>query len=98
METLIDSGAGGKFIDQNYAKTLTLPLQNLIKPIPALNVDGTLNKKGTIKHHVNLDLDVFGQKPMMHLLVTGLKKTENDFGFSLATETQSYYQLANWNI
>ena len=46
METLIDSGAGGKFIDQNYARTLTLPLQNLIKPIPALNVDGSLNKKG----------------------------------------------------
>ena len=34
METLIDSGAGGKFIDQNYARTLKLLLQNLTKPIP----------------------------------------------------------------
>ena len=25
-ETLINSGAGGKFIDQNYARILTLPL------------------------------------------------------------------------
>ena len=70
----MDSGAGGKFIDQNYARTLTLPLQNLMKPIPALNVDGTLNKKGTIKHYVNLDLDIFGQKQTICLLVTSLGK------------------------
>ena len=50
METLIDSEAGGKFIDQNYARTLKLLLQKLAKPIPALNVDGTLNRKETIKH------------------------------------------------
>ena len=58
---LLDSGAGGEFIDQNYAKTLELPLKNLEKPIPAINIDGTLNKKGTIKHYVNLELEVFGQ-------------------------------------
>ena len=57
-ETLIDSGAGGKFIDQNYTRTSTLLLQNLTKPIPALNIDGTLNKKGTIKHYINLNLDI----------------------------------------
>ena len=33
---LLDSGAGGKFIDQNYAKTLGQPLKNLEKPIPAI--------------------------------------------------------------
>ena len=38
---LLDSGAGGEFIDQNYAKTLGQPLENLEKPIPAINVDGT---------------------------------------------------------
>ena len=45
---LLDSGAGGKFIDQNYAKTRKLSLKTLDKPIPAINIDGTLNKKGTI--------------------------------------------------
>ena len=60
-ETLINSGAGGEFIDQNHARTLKLSLQELTKPISALNVDGTLNKKGTIKHYVSLDLDIFGQ-------------------------------------
>ena len=48
MHALLDSGAGGEFIDQNYAKTLNLPLKTLDKPIPAINVDGTLNKKGLL--------------------------------------------------
>ena len=60
--SLLDSGAGGKFIDQNYAKTLKFPLINLERLIPAINVDGTLNKKGTIKQYINFDLKIFGQK------------------------------------
>ena len=40
-QALLDSGAGGKFIDQNYAKILNQPLETLDKPIPAVNVDGT---------------------------------------------------------
>ena len=58
---LLDSGAGGEFIDQNYTKTLHLPLETLEKPIPAINIDGTLNKKGTIKHYVNLGMEILGQ-------------------------------------
>ena len=71
--SLLDSGAGGEFIDQNYAKTLKLPLLNLEQPIPAINVDGTLNKKGTIKQYVNLNLEIFGLKQIVQLLVTGLE-------------------------
>ena len=73
-QALLDSGSGGEFIDQNYAKTLNLPLENLDKPIPAINVDGTLKKKGTIKHYVNLDLEIFGQPQTVKLLVTRLGK------------------------
>ena len=36
---LIDSGAGGKFIDQNYAKESSFTLENLEKPLMARNVD-----------------------------------------------------------
>ena len=93
-ETLIDSGAGGEFIDQNYARTLTLPLQNLIKPIPALNVDGTLNKKGTIKHYIKLDLDIFGQKQTMCLLVTGLGRQKMILGFPCWTSNTMYVGVA----
>jgi len=41
---LIDSGAGEKFIDQNFARKLGLESQNLEEPITARNVDGTENK------------------------------------------------------
>ena len=42
---LIDSGAGGKFIDQNFAKEEGLETKDLEKPLMVYNVDRTLNKK-----------------------------------------------------
>ena len=45
---LIDSGAGGKFIDQNYAKESGFTLENLEEPLMARNMDGTENKRGKI--------------------------------------------------
>ena len=80
-QALLDSGAGGEFIDQNYTKTLNLPLKTLDKLIPTINVDGTLNKKGTIKHYINLELKILGQSQTIQLLVTGLGKQKNLLGF-----------------
>ncbi|KAF9470734.1 hypothetical protein BDN70DRAFT_762418, partial [Pholiota conissans] len=45
---LLDTGAGGKFIDQNYARKMGFPTRTLEKSVQVRNVDGTLNKKGTI--------------------------------------------------
>ena len=53
---LIDSGAGGKFIDQNYVRKLGVKVQKLEQPLIARNVDGTRNKKGEITSFVNLNL------------------------------------------
>ena len=58
---LIDSGAGGKFIDQNYVRKLGIKAQNLEQPLIAQNVDGTRNKKGEITSFVNLDLIINGR-------------------------------------
>ena len=91
--SLLNSRAGGKFIDQNYAKTLKLPLLNLEKPIPVINVDRTLNKKGTIKHYVNLNLEIFGQKQIIWLLVTRLGKQKMLLGFPWL---QKYNPVINW--
>ena len=41
---LIDSGAGGKFIDQNIARKIRVRIQNLETPMRAWNIDGTENK------------------------------------------------------
>ena len=53
---LIDSGAGGKFIDQNYVRKLGVKVQKLEQPLIARNVNGTRNKKGEITSFVNLNL------------------------------------------
>jgi hypothetical protein len=47
-EPLVDSGAGGIFMDQNYAQKHRFNLTKLEYPITAQNVDGTENKQGTI--------------------------------------------------
>ena len=54
---LLDSGVGGEFIDQNYAKKAGFEIKKLDKPLRALNVDGTKNKRGTITSFVELKAD-----------------------------------------
>jgi hypothetical protein len=42
VKTLIDSGTGGLFIDQNFAKNFDI--NYLDEPVKAYNMDGTENK------------------------------------------------------
>jgi hypothetical protein len=53
VETLIDSGASGLFIDQNFAKNFEI--NYLDEPVKAYNMDGMENKRGTINAYVNLE-------------------------------------------
>jgi len=71
---LLDSGAGGEFINQNYARQKNLEIKTLPRPIAAFNVDGTKNKTGTITKYVNLDLDIGSRTMNTRLLVTRLGK------------------------
>ena len=41
---LINSGAGGKFIDQSFVKKARIRTQNLEAPMKAQNIDRTENK------------------------------------------------------
>ena len=95
---LIDSGAGGEFIDQNYAKKQNLNLNELDKPITAYNVDGTLNKKGTIKYYVDLDLNIYGRKHLTRLYVTGLGKQKVILGFPWLEKHNPIIDWKNGNI
>ena len=78
---LIDSGAGGEFIDQNYARKSSFKFQKLDKPLRALNIDGTKNKKGTITSFVELKAEINKKQMDLHLLVTGLGKQKIILGF-----------------
>jgi Retroviral aspartyl protease len=69
---LVNSGAGGTFMNQNYAWKHGFNLTKLEYPITARNVDGTENKQGTIQYYTNLDLQVNGKTNMEQFLITGL--------------------------
>jgi len=83
---LLDSGAGGKFIDQNYTRKSGFKIQQLEQPLKAFNVDGTENKRGTIKSFVDLDLTIFGKRGNTRLFVTGLGKQKIILGFPWLNE------------
>jgi hypothetical protein len=72
VKTLIDSGAGGLFIDQNFAKNFKI--NYLDEPVKAYNIDGTENKQGTINAYVNLEFKLGDRKCNKHFYVTGLGK------------------------
>jgi hypothetical protein len=59
--TLLDTGAGGKFIDQNFIRNQKIETKKLKYPIEVFNVDGTLHKRGTITKYTWLDLTINGQ-------------------------------------
>ena len=71
---LIDSGAGGKFIDQNFAKKEKLETKDLENPLVVYNVNGTLNKTGTIRKYVDFPMIINGKKTTEWVLVTSLGK------------------------
>ena len=55
-------------------------------PLQAYNVDGTENKRGTIKTYVSLELEINGRKTNTDLLVTGLGKERIILGFPWLNE------------
>ena len=83
---LIDSGAGGKFIDQDFTKESGFKTLKLEEPLRVLNVDGTENKRGTIRDYVELNLEINGRKSLEQLMVTGLGKEQIILGFPWLTD------------
>ena len=51
-EALPDTGAGGKFINQNFVWNQKIKMKDLEHPIKVFDVDGTPNKWGTIMKYM----------------------------------------------
>ena len=81
LEALLDSGAGGLFIDETFVKQNDFTLHELSEPLNAYNVDGTLNKKGTITSYVKADLKIGERIKETRLYVTRLGKQKVILGF-----------------
>ena len=82
VEALLDSGASGKFIDQDYAWKIHAKRKDLERPIQVYNVDGMPNKKGTITQYVELEFEIHERKGKHWLLVTGLGNQQIILGFT----------------
>ncbi|KAF4609745.1 hypothetical protein D9613_011971 [Agrocybe pediades] len=54
VDALLDSGATGLFLDTGFVKYHNLNTRKLPRAIPVYNVDGTLNKSGSIYEEVDL--------------------------------------------
>ena len=63
-DTLIDSGAQGRFLDKKLALKKGIALIKLKMPITPINVDGTENKSGKIEYVTWLNL-YFGNIKMI---------------------------------
>jgi len=81
LEALLDSGAGGLFIDAAYAKENDFTLHDLPEPLNAYNVYRTKNKKGMITSCVEIDLQIGDRIKSTRLYVTGLGKQKVILGF-----------------
>ena len=82
INSFIDSGATGEFIDRHYAKINQLYTWKLSKPILVYNVDGTLNKAGSITEVVDLILRYRNHLEQTLFAVTGLGKQKLILGHS----------------
>ena len=84
-QAMIDCGAGGAFIDQYFAKNFEQ--KELDRPLTAKNVDGTINKKGTIQNYVDLEFKIDLRNFKEQLYVTGLGKQKIILGFPWLQKT-----------
>jgi hypothetical protein len=61
---LLDCGTTGLFINMEYVKWKWLTVQNLARPIPVYNVEGTLNEAGAISGIGDAVLWYMSEKPV----------------------------------
>ena len=77
---LIDSGAGGTFIDKKFTQQNGIALIPIEKPIQAFNMDGMKNNTGTIEHCTWLKIQMGKKKISTRFLVRGLGKEKMILG------------------
>ncbi len=78
---LADTGASGLFIDERYANYMKMERRILDEPLEVYNVDGTLNKKGTITHYTRILLSLGGRSTWEIFYITNLGYQRIILGF-----------------
>jgi hypothetical protein len=82
VNSLVNSGATGNFIDWDYVRTHRLTTRKLSRPVPVFNVDGTPNEAGSITEVVDLILRYQNHSERTLFAVTGIGKQHLILGHS----------------
>jgi hypothetical protein len=86
IRALVDCGATGLFIDQEYVKSNRLPTKKLSRVIPVFNVDGTPNEAGCITEVVELIVRYEKHSEQALFAVTGLGRQNLSLGITWLKE------------
>ena len=87
VPTLIDSGAAGIFIDEEFIAELKIPTKKLSDDIMVYNVDGMINKNVSITKKVCADLELKGKHTNEEFLVTALGRQRIILGYPWLEKT-----------
>ncbi len=81
-KAMVDTGATGDFIDQDFIRNAKLPTHKLSQPIPVYNVNGTPNEAGSIHEVMDMIMTYGGHSEQILLTVTQLGKQSMILRFS----------------
>ena len=78
---LLDSGATENFIHPNYARQKKLPVKLLPNPRKIVNVDGTPNAAGEIKHYTDLEMTQGTKRVQLRFFLTDIEERDVILGY-----------------
>lgn len=82
LSALIDLGATGMFMDEQFIREQGWNLDEVPRPIPVFNIDGTLNANGNVKNTIDLALEIQGHQELATFTVTHLSGVKMILGHS----------------
>jgi len=85
---LLDSEATENFINIRYTQKLKLPIQRLTQERRLFNVDGTLNKAGTLKYYTDIITRTGTKCTCLHYFLTDLGDNQVILGYPWFASTQ----------
>jgi hypothetical protein len=80
VTVLLDSGATHNFIDSRTVEQLQMGTCPLKQPLSASNIDGTLNRAGTITHFCNLTVRTTNHSQVLGFYVANIGSDQMIFG------------------
>ena len=91
IEALLDCGATHNFINPHAVKFLGVGIKELRTPLTVNNIDGTVNRDGTITHFCNLWAHQGSQTEKLDFYVANLGRDQIILGYP-------WFQLFNPNF